>query len=710
MIGQVISHYRILEELGRGGMGVVYKAHDEKLDRTVAIKVLSSHLSDSQQNKARFLQEAKTAAALNHRNILGIHEINEEQGSLFLVTEFVDGKTLKDYLSQLKSGSGFGVSQSIAWMLQIAEGLRAAHQKGIVHRDIKSQNIMIDAHGHLRIMDFGLAKLKSGSGITKTGTSLGTLSYMSPEQAQGIPADHRSDIWSLGVVFFEMLTSDLPFKAEHEAALLYLVVNEDPPVPSDFDRRIPPQVDQVLRKFLAKKKEDRYQSMDEVVDALRNLEAGAKATTPEGATKKAIAVLPFDNISSDKDNEYFGDGLTEELIVNLSRLKEMEVVSRSTSLQYKGTKKDVKTIGRELRVRYILEGSVRKFQDNIRIAVQLVDVETDRQLWAESYKGRLADVFDIQESVSKQIVDALMLRLSPKEKVILTKRSTLNAEAFDYNLKGRNALYRLTKNSVNSAIQFFQKAIDLDPRYASAHAGLGEAYATIHQYFDSTNSWLDKAIESSLKALMYDPSLSEAYAALGLAYFDKKQVDEAITATQKAIELDPNNHVAYWILGRIYYTSDRSDAAAEMLEKAVALNPGFYNAHNDLLQTYDRMGKKDKFSDELKTVLNFYPQYLSECPDDARAHMYYAVHLAMVGRNEDAKVEGKRALELNPEDSLMMYNAACLYSRLGDKRLAVETLKNAVAGGQEDFEWIKRDPDLNNIREEPEFKTLVEGR
>ncbi len=709
MIGTTITHYRILEKLGEGGMGVVFKAQDLKLDRVVAIKVLSPHLSDSDQNRARFNQEAKTAAALRHGNILGIYEIDEHDGRMFLVTEFIDGKTLKDHLTQLNTGSGLGLSQAIAWRLQLAEGLRAAHQEGIVHRDIKPQNIMVDRNGHLRIMDFGLAKLKGSAGMTKTGTSLGTLSYMSPEQVQGIPADHRSDIWSLGVVFFEMLTADLPFKAEHEAALLYLVVNEDPPLPSDLDRRIPSAVDEVLRRFLAKDRDKRYQSMNEVIEALKGLESGTKAAV-EAPKRKAIAVLPFDNISPDKDNEYFGDGLMEELVVNLSRLKDIEVVSRSTSLQYKGTRKDVKTIGRELGVRYILEGSVRKFQDNLRIAVQLVDVETDRQLWAESYKGQLADVFDIQEKVSKQIVDALMLKLTARERVILTKRSTLNAEAFDLNLKARDALYRLTKNNVHLAIQLFQKAIDLDPRYASAHAGLGEAYATLYHYFEARTDYLDRAIESSLKGLMYDPNLSEAYAALGLAYFNKKEFDEAITATRKAIELDPNNFAAYWILGRIYHTTDRDLEAVDLFRRTISLNPDFYNAYNDLMMVYERLGNTDKYNEVLRDILASYPKFLAQHPDDARGHMYYAIHLAQAGMKTEAKSEGTKALDLNPGDSLMMYNAACLYARLGEPKMAVDTLKNAVAGGQEDFEWIKRDPDLESIRNEPGYVELMKGK
>ena len=709
MIGTTISHYNITEKIGEGGMGVVYKAKDTKLDRSVAIKFLPSHLSTSEENKLRFMREAKSAAALSHPNILSIYEIDEQNGSMFIVMEFVEGQTLKSHISNLTSGTGVPVQQAIEWIEQLARGLKSAHDMNIIHRDIKTENVMISKDGRLKIMDFGLAKLNSEAGLTKTNTSLGTLSYMSPEQAQAIPADHRCDIWSLGIVFYEILTGELPFKAEHEAALLYLVVNEEPPAPSVLNRKVPNQLDTTVKKMLEKDREKRFKNMNELLTHLdavkKDIVAAATLTS-----KKSVAVLPFDNIGSDKDNEYFGDGLTEELIVNLSRLNEIEVVSRTTSMQYKGAKKDVKTIGRELGVRYILEGSVRKFQDNLRITVQLIDVESDRQLWAESYKGKLEDIFDIQEKVSNQIVDALMLKLSPKEQVVLTKRSTLNAEAFDCYLRARNHLYRRTKNNVEFAIQLFRKAIELDPRYASAYAGLGEAYANLHLDYDSKEIWLDKAIEAAFKALMYDPTLSEAYVALGLSYFSKRSIDEAVTSTKKAIELDPANFIAYWILGRIYHSTDRDIEAVDLLRKAIELNPDFHTAYTDLKMAYERLGEKEKYQEILNKLLELVPKYLSKHPDDARSHIYYATDLAQAGRNEEAKVEATKALELSPGDPLMLYNAACCYARMGENKLAVEALKNSMAAGLEDIEWTKRDPDLEGIRNDPEYIELMKGK
>jgi tetratricopeptide (TPR) repeat protein len=379
-------------------------------------------------------------------------------------------------------------------------------------------------------------------------------------------------------------------------------------------------------------------------------------------------------------------------------------------MQYKGTAKEVKTIGRELGTRYILAGSVRKFQDNLRIAVELVDVEADAQLWAETYKGKLADVFDIQEQVSKQIVDALMVKLTPKEQVVLTKRPTLNADAFDCNLRARDSLYRFTKTGVQTAIELFRKAIEYDGRYADAYAGLSEAYAHLYQQFERKDEWLEKALESGLKALMYDPSLSEAYSALGLVYLYKKSHDEAVESSQKAIELNPGNHVAIWILARTYVTTDRHREAAALLRKVIELSPDFYTAHNDLILCYERMGSKEEMNESLKVAVQMFPRYLSLHPDDARAHIIFATALVRLERVDEGKIKAARAIELSPNDPLMFYNVACFYSTVGDKPRAIESLKHAVSAGYGFYEWIKRDPDLDAIRLEPEYIELMKGK
>ncbi len=709
MIGSTISHYKILDKLGEGGMGVVYKAQDTRLDRLVAIKFLPSHLSSTADNRARFLQEAKATAALNHPNILSIYEIDDHNESAFIVLEFIDGQTLKEYLAALNTGSGVPVRQAIAWTEAIARGLKVAHEKDIVHRDIKAENIMLTKSGQLKIMDFGLAKLRSHATLTRAGSSLGTLSYMSPEQAQGSAADQRSDLWSLGVLLFELLTGDLPFKSEHEAGLLYLIVNQAPPFPSELDRRLPEDIDAIVMRMLDKDPEKRFQRVDELLAALSRL--GEQIESRQNQPKRlAIAVLPFATIGGDKENEYFGDGLTDELIVSLSQLKDFDVISRTNSMQYKNTSKDIRTIGKELGTRYLLEGSVRRFQDNLRITLQFIDVENSRQLWAESFKGKMEDVFDIQEKVSKQVVDALMIKLSPNEKIILTKRSTVNAEAFDCYLRAREFLYRRTKTSLQFAIHLFQKAIELDTRYAAAYAGLGESYATLHYDYDTKEVWVDKAIESSLKALMYDSTVAEAYAALAMAYFSKKSIQEAETAARKAIELGPNIFTGYWVLARICHVMDRDGEAVELLKKTIELNPDFHTAHGELRMAYERLGQRENMGAVINTMLERIPLYLSKHPDDARSHIHYATQLAVVGRAEEAVEQTNKAIALSPDDPLMFYNAACVYARLHQRAVAVDTLRKSIVAGLEDYEWIKTDPDFDSIRDEPGYIALMKGK
>ncbi len=699
MLEQTLGHYKILAKLGEGGMGVVYKALDLKLDRPVALKFLPARLTADDSLRSRFLKEAKAASGLNHPNVCVIHDYDQSGTQDFIVMEYVEGKTLKERIRE----ESLTPLQAVDIAIQMALALKAAHDKGITHRDIKSDNVMVTHEGHVKITDFGIVKLK---GIAQTGTVLGTPAYMSPEILQGRQADARSDIWSCGIVLYEMLTGELPFTADNEAAWAFVIASHEPAPPSIFDRRIPHRLDGAVRRMLEKDPAQRYPGMEAVIKGLQEIRS--KMGTPGRADKrKSIAVLPFKNISPDKDDDYFSDGLAEELIANLSRLKDVRVVSRTSSMQYKGTNKDIKMIGSELGARFILEGSVRKFQDNLRITAQLVNVDTDVQLWAETYKGRLADIFDIQEQVAKQIVDALMLQLTPTDKVVLSKRSTHDPEAFDLNLRARGFLYRLTKRNVQFAIELFGKAVELDPRYAGAHAGLAEAWASLYQYFERNEAHLDKAIESGLKALMYDASLSEAYASLSLAYFWKRSLEEALTASRKAIELDPNNFTAYWILGRIYYTTDREREAVELQQRVIELNPDFYTAYGDLRILYERLGEKKKLEETLQASLKVLPRYLSQHPDDARAHIFYAMQLRLAGRTEEAQAEGAKALELSPGDPLMLYNAACFYALLGDGRRALATLKEAIAAGFQHYEWIKRDPDLNPIRSSPEFAALI---
>ncbi len=703
MIGENILHYKIIEKLGEGGMGVVYKAEDTKLKREVAIKFLPRQVLSNAEERQRFEIEAQAAAALNHPNIATIYAIEESGNEVFIVMEYINGTELGN---KIKKGLP-GVEESIKIIEQVAEGLNAAHQKGIIHRDIKSSNVMITQNNKVKIMDFGLAKVGGTSMITKFGTTMGTTAYMSPEQARGDKVDNRTDIWSLGVLFYEMLTGKFPFKGEFDQAVIYSILNEEPDSVLSVKRDLPSQIDQLIGKMLKKDLDSRYKTANDFLADLKDIK---NTKVQKSEDEKTIAVLPFSNIGEDKETDYFADGLADELIINLSRIKEVKVVSRTNSMRYKGSEKDIRTIGRELGARYILEGSVRKFRDDLRISTQLVDVSKGLQLWGDSYKGKLSDVFDIQESVSKEIAEALRLTLSPSEKIVLEKRQTLNSEAYDLYLRARNYLSRMSKSNVQFAIQLFNKAIDADKRYASAYAGLSEAYAYLYAYFERSENFLEKAIDSGLRALMYDSSLSEAYAALAMAYYNKKLYDDAHNAGQKAIELDPNNFNAYWILGRIYHSMDRDKEAIELFEKVIELNPDFYTAYNDISLCYERIGDTDQYDKILQASLVVYPRYLSQYPDDARAHIFYATMLAKLRKIDEAREAGRKAYELSPNDAVMLYNLACLFSRLEEKETAVDYLKKACEAGYVNFEWIKRDSDFDNIRNEPGYLDLLKGK
>ena len=424
----------------------------------------------------------------------------------------------------------------------------------------------------------------------------------------------------------------------------------------------------------------------------------------------ALAVLPFDNISPDQETDYFSDGLTEELIARLSLVSEIELISRWASMQYKSVKQDIRAIGSELGARYVVGGSVRRFRDSVRVTVQLVDAETNRQLWGNTYKGKLDDIFDIQEQVAKQIVEALKLQLSFSEKLSLTKRQTVNAQAYDLYLRGQDYLYRLTKRGTEYAIQLFEKAIELDPRYAAAYAGCSCAYGQMYQWFSREEQYRDKAQELSFKALMYDSTLSEAYTAMGLSYFIWGKFDEAAASVSKAIELDPDDFIAFWTLARIKFSTGRLEEALELFRRVIEIQPKFYVAHLDLKQTFQGLGRMDEAEAASRHVLGLMPNYLLQNPDDSRARMFYAVALCDAGRKEDAIREGTGAIEASPGDSVMLYNGACLYARLGEPRRAVDTLRQAIEGGVRNYGWMDNDPDLDSIRDDPEFIELTRSR
>jgi adenylate cyclase len=457
-----------------------------------------------------------------------------------------------------------------------------------------------------------------------------------------------------------------------------------------------------------------YELTPKGIKKTKNIEAERSTSAPTNHRlnndNKKLVVLPFHNISSENGSNYFSDGLTEEIIVRLSAIKELEIASRSTSMRYRDSKLDVASLGRELNARYLLQGTVRRHKDDLRISTELIDVEKDSELWAEIFRGKVADIFVIQEKVSKKIVKSLQLKLTPKEKVALGKRATMNIKAHDANLKAREFLFKYTKSYLLLAIDLFQNAIDLDPKYAAAYAGMSEACALLYETHDRNPKWLAKAEESSLKALIYDPASSEAYSALGLAYYNKNLLNEALIAVQKAISFDPDNFFAYWIRGRLYRMKDRDSEAIADFNKVLDLNSDFHSAFGDLQMAYEKLEDKKKLQDCIQKAALFYPSYLLHHPDDARAHQFYAFTLKRLGRLEEAKEEMHKGIIQNPNDPIIIYNAACFYAMIGDKKASIKNLKKAIDNGFGNYEYIKHDPDLNSLRKEPEFILLTQGK
>jgi TolB-like protein/tetratricopeptide (TPR) repeat protein len=424
----------------------------------------------------------------------------------------------------------------------------------------------------------------------------------------------------------------------------------------------------------------------------------------------AVAVLPFDNISPDPETDYFSDGLTEELIARLSLVSEINLISRWASMQHKGRGQDVVAIGNALGARYIVGGGVRRFQDSVRITVQLVDVATNLQIWGNTYKGKLDDIFDIQEQVAQQIVEALKLKLTFSERLSLTKRQTLNAEAYDLYLRGQDQLYRLTKRSVEYAIQLFEKAIELDPRYASAYAGCSSAYGQMYQLIAREERYRELAQELSFKALMYDNNLPEAYRAMGLSYFLWGKLNEATASCTKAIEIDPDDFIAHWTLGRIYFTEGKLEQALELFRRVAEIKPSFYAGHLDVAQTCTGLGRQEEAARVYRRLLEIMPNYLLQNPDDARARLIYASKLGWAGRKDEAIKEGTKALVLSPGDPVMLYNAACMYVGLGENALAMDALRQAIEAGYTNFGWMQNDPDLVPLHGDPEFVAMMQPR
>jgi TolB-like protein/Tfp pilus assembly protein PilF len=717
MIGKTISHYRIIEKLGQGGMGVVYKAEDTKLKRVVALKFLPGELTSDAEAKARFLQEAQAAAALDHPDICTVHEIDEFEGQTFIAMACVDGLSLKERIERgpLKTDEAIDIA------MHVARGLQAAHEKGIIHRDIKSANIMLTAAGQVKIMDFGLAKLAGRTKLTRAGTTLGTAPYMSPEQGRGEETDHRTDIWSLGVVLYEMLSGQLPFRGEYEQAILFQIMNAAPEPLTGVRSGIPMELERIVTKCLEKNPDERYQSAADLIADLRHLQRTgdaasvlARPTTSAppampaksaragrarrwywaipvvilfaaaaaimlqrpakmaGPEEKSIAVLPFQNMSGSSDDEYFSDGITEDIITRLSKIADLNVISRQSTMQYKNSAKSLRDIGRELGVAAVLEGSVRRAGNQVRIVAQLIDARSDRHIWAETYDKEMTEIFAIQSDVAQKIAGALEATLLPAEKEQIEKQPTRDLTAYDYYLRGRQYYYRYTSQSNETAIELFRKALELDPDYALALAGLADAYAQRVDKYGYAASSLDSVIAIARTAIAKDPTLADGYKALGLAYQLKGWSKMGSEAYRKALELNPKCHAALANLGLTDCVFGDFGEAYVLLNEALRIDPRIAYSHITLSYLYLGLEEYAKARECCMKAIELQPDL---------TYSYQGLATASLGeRNyENAIEQSEKALTLDPHDFVGLSLAGEIQVGAGNYAAALRHYAAAVA-------------------------------
>jgi serine/threonine protein kinase len=729
MVGETVAHYRILSKLGEGGMGVVYEAEDTKLKRTVALKFLPPELTKDPQAKARFIQEAQAAAALDHPNICPVFEVGEAEGRTYIAMPRVRGQSLKDKIA----AGPLALDEALDIAAQIAEGLKEAHERGIVHRDIKPANIMLTEKGQAKIMDFGLAKLTGTADVTKTLAVTGTPAYMSPEQAKGETVDRRTDVWSFGATLYEMLAGVMPFGRKSDQALIHSILHEAPEPLSRIRPEIPLPLERVVQKALEKDVSFRYQTMAEI---LRDLKAARASGPSTSQPERSIIVLPFENISADPEQDYFCDGMTEELISDLSKIRSLRVISRTSSMMFKGTKKDIPAIAREVHVQYVLEGSVRKAGSNLRITAQLIDAASDAHLWAEKYGGTLDDIFDIQEKVSQSIADALKLKLTPQEAGLLAERPILSPLAYEFYLKARGEILKWTEAGLDNALRYLQSGLEIVGENALLYAGMAYVHFQYVNLGLKEKEYGRKQAEDYVeKAFALDPDSSEAsFVRANLIGWSRPQ--EGIRSFKRVLDKNPNHFDALFYFSCVLGTLGRKSDVVPLEERTIKidpLNPLAY-VHSGFNRMWD-----GKFALALERLEKLHRSF----PGDVMTKWSYGLSLAYMDRKEEAgsvfdevareqpgtlfacmgmafkyALEGKRAetlamLESNPHSQkpwdfqTAYWKAECL-ALIGEKEMALDCLELDVNLGMSNYPLMSElDPFLAGIRGEERFKMLI---